>query len=89
MHCQICNCIVYVSKTQNTLQERFHGHQADYQAKHLEKPLAHFLDEGHKWEDMRVVGLEKVEGKDGVLRVVRERFWIGKLGTLQKENRRW
>ena len=89
MHCQICDCIVYVGKTQNSLQERFYGHRADYQAEILEKPVAHFLDEGHKWEDMRVVGLEKVEGKDDVLRVVRERFWIGKLGTLQEENRKW
>jgi hypothetical protein len=57
--------------------------------KNEEKPVAHFLADGHEWKDLHVVGLERVSGGDDTLWVVREVFWIQKLGTMQEENRRW
>jgi hypothetical protein len=88
MHCDVCGHVVYVGKSQNSLRERFYGHRRDFALKDREKPVAHFMDEGHEWRHMKLVGVEQVRGRD-VLWVVREKFWIGKLGTLQEENRQW
>ena len=52
------------------------------------KPVWHFRRDGHKEEDMKVVVLEEVKGRDDTYRVVRERWWINRLGTFQEENRR-
>jgi hypothetical protein len=54
----------------------------------MEAPVAHFLKDGHDWEDLKVICIEEVKGKDDNLRIVRERFWMKKLGVLGEENRR-
>jgi hypothetical protein len=89
MHCEVCEHIIYVGKSQNSLRERFYGHRRDFTIRHQDKPVAHFMQDDHNWEDMRVVGVERVRGGDDVVRVVCKQFWIGKLGTLQEENRQW
>ena len=52
------------------------------------KITSHYKQEGHKEEDMGVVAIEEVKGKDDLYRVTRERFWIGCLGTYNEENKR-
>ena len=89
MHCERCEKVVYVGKSQNSLRERFYAHRHDFSIEDENKPVAHFLGDGHSWQDLKVVGIEQVRGGDDVLRVVRERFWIRKLQTLEEENRRW
>ena len=68
--------------------ERFNGHRADLRAADETKPVYHFKTDGHKEEDMQVVGLERVPGNDDVYRVSRERWWINRMGTFEEENRR-
>jgi hypothetical protein len=50
-----------------------YGHQRDFMLKD-EKPVAHFLADGHEWEDLCVVGLERVSGGNDTLWVVRDVF---------------
>lgn len=89
MECKKCQKIVYVGKTCNSLRERFYGHRSDFTRKDMEAPISHFMKEGHAgWEDMNIIGIEQVRGKDDTLRIVRERFWMKKLGVLGEENRR-
>ena len=86
--CERCKKIVYVGKTKNRIMERFNGHRADLRAADETKPVYHFKTDGHKEEDMQVVGLERVPGNDDVYRVSRERWWINRMGTFEEENRR-
>ena len=44
--------------------------------------------ETHTEDDMGVVVLEEVKGKDELHRITRERFCINCLGTFNDENRR-
>ena len=52
------------------------------------KPAYHFKKDGHKEEDMEVVGLEHVSGDDDVFRIARERWWRNRMGTFQEENKK-
>ena len=52
------------------------------------KPAFHFKKEGHDEDDMGVVVLEEVGGRDDTYRVSRERWWINRMGTFDGENRR-
>ena len=38
--------------------------------------------------DLKVVVLERVQGKDDIYRVVRERWWMNRMGTFEEENKR-
>lgn len=88
MWCRKCEKIVYVGKTMNRVMDRFMGHRADLRAEDESKPAYHFRREGHKEEDMEVVVLEEVTGKDDMYRVTRERWWINCMGTFQEENKK-
>ena len=88
MWCKKCERIIYVGKTQNRIMDRFTQHRADLRGEDGSKPAYHFKREGHKEEDMGVVAIEEVKGKDDLYRVTRERFWIGCLGTYNEENKR-
>ena len=88
MYCKTCEKIVYVGKTKNRLMERFNGHRADLRAEDENKPAYHFKKDGHKEEDMEVVGLEHVPGDDDVFRIARERWWMNKMGTFLEENKK-
>ena len=88
MECKRCEKIVYVGKTMNRIMDRFTSHRADLRSGDESKPAYHFKKEGHVEDDMRVVVLEEVAGKDDVYRVGRERWWINRMGTFQEENRK-
>ena len=88
MWCKRCEKIIYVGKTQNRVMDRFIGHRADLRGEDSTKPAYHFKQEGHTSEDMGVVVIEEVKGKDHMYRVTRERFWINCLGTCNEENKR-
>ena len=88
MWCKRCEKMVYVGKTQNRVMDRFIGHRADLRGDDSSKPAFHFKQEDHKEQDMGVVVIEEVKGKDDLYRVTRERFWINCLGTYNEENKR-
>ena len=69
-------------------RDRFFGHRADLRGEDSTKPAYHFKQDGHTNEDMGVVVIEEVKGKDDMYRVTRERFWINALGTYNEENKR-
>ena len=73
--------MVYVGKTQNQVMDRFISLRADLRREDNTKPAYHFKQEGHKSEDMEVVIIDEVEGKDNMYRVTRERYWINCLGS--------
>ena len=77
-----------MGKTQNRVMDRFIGHRADLRGEDSSKPAHHFKSTDHSEEDMGVVVIEEVKGKDDLFRVTRERFWINCLGTYDEENRR-
>ena len=88
INCKRCGKIVYVGKTQNRVMDRFIGHRADLRGDDESKPAFHFKRGDHTEEDMGVVVIEEVKGKDDVYRTTRERFWINCLGTYNEENKR-
>ena len=67
---------------------RFTSHRADLRGEDASKPAFHFKREGHTEEDMKVVVLEEVSGRDDMYRITRERWWINRMGTFQGENKK-
>ena len=88
MWCRKCERVVYVGKTMNRVMDRFMGHRADLRGEDESKPAYHFKKEGHVEEDMEVIVLEEVTGRDDMYRVTRERWWMNCMGTFQEENKR-
>ena len=88
IHCKKCEKIIYVGKTQNRVMDRFIGHRADLRGEDDTKPAYHFKREGHREDDMAVVVIEEVKGKEDLYRLTRERYWMNCLGTYNEENRR-
>ena len=86
--CKKCEKVIYVGKTQNRVMDRFIGHRADLRGDDSTKPAHHFKQAGHADEDMGVIVIEEVKGKDDMYRVTRERHWINCLGTFNEENKR-
>ena len=86
--CKRCSKVIYVGKTQNRVMDRFIGHRADLRGEDESKPAYHFKERGHVEDDMGVVVVEEVQGKDDLYRVTRERYWMNCLGTLNEENKR-
>ena len=74
MWCKKCEKVVYVGKTQNRVMDRFIGHRADLRGDDSTKPAYHFKQEGHKEDDMRVIVIEEVKGKDDMYRVTQEKI---------------
>ena len=88
MWCKKCEKVVYVGKTQNRVMDRFIGHRADLRGEDKSKPAFHFKREEHTEDNMGVMVLEEVKGKDDLYRLTRERYWINCLGTYNEENKR-
>ena len=86
--CKSCKKVIYVGKTQNRVMDRFIGHRADLRGEDKSKPAYHFKKEGHTADDMGVLVIEEVKGKDDLYRLTRERFWMNCLGTYNEENKR-
>ena len=63
-----------LGKTQNRVMDRFIGHRADLRRSDYIKPAYHFKQEGHMDEDMGVINIEEVKGKDDTYRITKERF---------------
>ena len=88
MWCNKCDKVIYVGKTQNRVMDRFIGHRGDLRGQDDTKPAFHFKRDGHSDEDMKVIVVEEVKGRDDLYRVTRERFWMNCLGTYNQENKR-
>ena len=88
MWCRKCEKVVYVGKTMNRIMDRFTSHRSDLRADDESKPVFHFKKDGHVEDDMRVVVLEEVKGKDDMYRLTRERWWINRMGTFNEENKK-
>ena len=85
--CNKCNK-QYVGETENALHIRMNGHRSDITTKKLDKPVAaHFNQPDHSYEDLRVMGIEKIEDHNNSRkrRKLRERYWIFELRTLTPE----
>ena len=81
MWCKRCEKMVDVGKTQNRVMDRFIGHRADLRREDNTKPAYHFKQEDNKSEEIGVVIMEEVKGKDNMYMVTRERYWINCLGS--------
>ena len=80
--CEKCNCVCYVGETGCVLYSRIANHLSTIRTSNTHFPVsAHFHSPGHSLDDMLVVGLERVWGKDAVSRRVREQRWVDLLGT--------
>ena len=88
MWCRRCERVVYVGKTMNRVMDRFMGHRADMKGRDESKPAFHFKRDGHSEEEMGVIVLEQVGGKDDTYRVQRERWWMNRMGVFDEENKR-
>ena len=78
----------YVGETENALHIRMNGHQSDITTKKLNKPVAaHFNQPNHSYEDLRVMGIEKIEDHNNSRkrRKQREQYWILELRMLTPE----
>ena len=85
--CDMCN-MQYVGETENALHIRMNGHRSDITTKKLDKPVAaHFNQPNHSYEDLRVIGIEKVKDRNNSRKwkKLRERYWIFELRTLTPE----
>ena len=84
--CNKCN-MQYVGETENTLHIRMNGHRSDITTKKLDKPVAaHFNQPDHSLEDLRVMGIEKIDHNNSKKRrKLRERYWIFELRMLTPE----
>ena len=88
MWCRRCEKVVYVGKTMNRVMDRFMGHRADMKGDDESKPAFHFKKDGHSEDEMGVIVLEQVGGKDDTYRVQRERWWMNQMGVFDEENKR-
>lgn len=83
-----CACLLrYIGSTQRQLRVRIQEHIARIRNQVKEVPIVqHFLDKGHKADDLRVVVLEVVEAQSyrdrGKLLLQREAYWIFRLETV-------
>ena len=62
------------------------GHHSDITTKKVEKTVSFcFNQQGHTPEDLRVMGIEKIQNGNTERRKIRERYWIFELRTLTHE----
>ena len=64
--CKKCEKVIYVRKIQNRVMDRFIENRADLRGNDETKPAHHFKQERHQDEDMGVMVIEEVKGKDDV-----------------------
>ena len=89
MWCDKCDKIIYVGETKNSVRDRFYQHRHDFTINKKDTPAAHFRIEGHDgWTNLKIIGLERVSTRNIGYRLVRERYWMRKMGTINEENRK-
>ena len=77
--CSKCNKYVYVGQTGDSLYQRMSLNFSKIRTRKIDDPVAkHFCQKNHSAENLKVIGIEKVNG-DRILREVKESFWIRKL----------
>ena len=82
--CDVCKYVCYVGETGGCLYTRVQNHLSSIRAVNPAVVLpvrSHFCAPGHNVSDVRVVGLERVWSQSVEYRRVRERRWMGLLGT--------
>ena len=73
--------MLYVGETSRKLKERFREHRRNVVNKKQDNEVAqHFNEEGHKVEDMSILGLRYVDGI--FTRKLEEQRLIGQLGCM-------
>ena len=83
--CNRCN-MQYVGETENALHIRMNGHRFDITMRKLDKPVSfHFNQPDHSIEDLKVMGMEKINNNSKKQKKLRERYWIFELRTLTPE----
>ena len=81
--CSLCEKIVYVGETGDTLYNRVQNHLSLIRNKNKTEPVPiHFNVEPHTIRDFRVTGIEKQHKNNKIYRQLRESFWIKKLDTI-------
>ena len=74
--CKHCKKVVYVGETGTTLYERFSNHISSIR-RNKDEPIAnHFNGQGHKIDDLKILGIEGLHQNNIHQRKIRESFWI-------------
>ena len=80
--CVKCDKIVYIGETANSIYTRFQNHLSSIKRQTDDPVASHFNSKGHDKDCLKIIGVEKIKGKDIHFRKIRESFWIKKMGTL-------
>jgi hypothetical protein len=83
IECKTCMKLVYVGETGRKLKERVIDHLSCIRTNKNTEVATHFNSEGHRLEDIMVVGIEKVKESRCSYRRLRETLVINKLGTME------
>ena len=73
---------MYVGETERTLEERAKEHLADVRLKRTSPVGQHFNQDGHTIDSMKIGILERLFTESRPLRLIKERDWITRLGTV-------
>ena len=77
-----CNKVVYVGETGTMLYERFANHISSIR-RGKDEPIAnHFNGQGHKLNNLKILGIEILKQNNIHQRKIRESLLIGKLNTI-------
>ena len=83
--CEQCNKVVYVGETGTMLYQRFANHISSIR-RGKDEPIAnHFNGQGHKLNNLKILGIEILKQNNIHQRKIRESFWIEKLNTISPE----
>ena len=87
--CRKCKHLVYVGETSKMLKERIQGHLHLIRSedKFNAVPI-HFNTDGHNVDDLKVIGIEKINRSGTIYRREQEGFYMKKYGTLDKLNKK-
>jgi len=82
IYCGICQKIVYVGETGNSLYTRMQNHLSTIRKITNDPVPLHFNSVGHTIGDFKVIGIEKIKTQSHSYRSEKEKFWIKKVNTL-------
>ena len=83
--CKHCKKVMYVGETGTTLYKRFSNHISSIR-RNKDEPIAnHFNEQGHKVDDLKILGIEVLHQNNIHQRKIRESFWIEKLNTISPQ----
>ena len=85
IYCEKCNKPTYVGETERKLQERAKEHLADIRYQRQTPVAEHFNTGNHKISDAMFCILEKMHDESKIFRLVKERDWMLRLGTVKPE----